>query len=284
MRRLMTDIAFDILGSVAIGVGICCFNEPANIAPGGVSGVAILLRRLFDTPVGAVTLALNLPILALAWRRLGKGMLRKTLRTLLISSVTIDWVIAPLFPVFSGDRMLGAIFGGVFAGAGLGLIFSRGSTTAGTDVIGYMIERRFPHIPLGTALMAVDCLVLAASVLVFRELESAMFGLIALFCQTRLVDAFVYGRDRSKQVLIVSEASENIAARIILELSRTATALRARGAFRGRDGTALLCVVRAPEYFALRRLVHEEDEHAFVIVTDAERVLGEGFAPIVENH
>lgn len=276
-HQTLLDTVYDIAGSFALAAGIDCFIEPAQIAPGGVSGLALLLRHLWGLPVGLTTLALNLPILVAAFTRLGRGFTLKSLKTLLISSAVLDLIVTPFFPQYTGDRMLGSIFGGLFVGAGLGLIFLRGSTTAGTDIISFLIERRYPHVQLGAALMAVDCIVLGLSMLVFRDLEAGLFGLIALFCQSKVINGIVYGLDRGKQVLILSEKTADIAARIIGELYRTATFLQSRGAYSGQGGEALLCVVRVQEYHRLKAIVYEEDPNAFLIATDTNAVHGEGF-------
>lgn len=276
-RQTLTDALYDIAGSFALASGIYCFIEPARIAPGGVSGLALLLRYLWGLPVGLTTLALNLPILVTAFTRLGRAFTLKSLKTLLISSLILDLAVTPFFPQYTGDRMLGSIFGGLFVGVGLGLVFLRGSTTAGTDIISFLIERRYPHVQLGAALMAVDCVILGLSMLVFRDLEAGLFGLIALFCQSKVINSIVYGLDRGKQVLILSQKAADIAKRVIGELYRTATFLQSRGAYTGQHGEALLCVVRVQEYHRLKAIVYEEDPEAFLIATDTNAIHGEGF-------
>lgn len=263
-----------------LAVGVYCFAEQADIAPGGISGIAILLKYLFNLPIGVMTFVINVPILYLGFRYLGKRFTLRSLITLAISSVILDFVVTPFFPQYTGDRMLASIFGGVCMGAGLGVIFLRGSTTAGTDIISCLLERRFPHIQIGTALMLVDCAILGASILVFRNLESGLFGLIALFCQTKVIDGIVYGLDKGRQVLIISPKNEEIAARIISEMERSATFLEARGAYRGQESPVLLCVLRLQEYHQLKTLVHEVDPDAFLVVSETAQILGEGFKPI----
>ncbi|MDY3619277.1 YitT family protein [Agathobaculum sp.] len=282
LRERALDVSFDVLGSLALAAGIVCFIEPASIAPGGVSGLALLLKYLWGLPVGTMTLAINVPILYLAFRFLGRRLTLKTLRTVLISSLMIDAVVTPFFPQYAGDRILGSVFGGVCTGAGLGLIFRRGSTTGGTDIISMLVERRFPHVQLGTALLLVDCAILGLSILVFRDLEAGLFGVLALYCQSKVIDGIVYGLDQGRQVLVVSEKNREIAARVIAELERTATYLKSRGAFRGQDGEVLLCVVRVQEFHQLKAIVYEEDPRAFLIACQTEQVHGEGFRP-VEN-
>ncbi len=276
-KKLTADILADILGSLVMDAGIFCFAEGARIAPGGVSGVCIMLKRLFGLPVGLMTFLLNLPLMILALRRIGGGFVLRSLRTLVISSAALDLVVTPFFPRYTGDRMLGSVFGGALMGLGMAAIFLRGSSTAGTDILSLIVERKYPHIQIGGALMAIDCVVLAASVPVFRDIDSALFGVAALFCQTQVINWVVYGSGRCRKVLVVSEKARTIASRIGAELGRGSTLFRAEGAYTGRELPTLMCVARAREFCRLREIIREEDSAAFVIVSGVTQILGEGF-------
>ena len=276
-RKFLLDLAADLFGSLALGVGIYCFAEKVDIAPGGVSGTAIMIKYLTGLPVGLMTFIINLPLLFMAYRRIGRGFVIRSLRTLAFNSVILDLVVTPFFPQYEGDRMLGSLFGGVFMGLGLAVIFLRGSSTAGTDILSVMVEKKYPHIQLGAALMAIDCVVIAASVFVFGNIESVLFAVVALFCQTQVINAIVYGSDRAQKLLIVSEHSRAIADRVITEMNRTATFIRAEGAYSGRELPVLMCVTRAREYHRIREIIREEDPAAFVIVSNVTRIIGEGF-------
>ena len=282
-KEIIIDTIFDIIGSFALAIGIYYFAENANIAPGGVSGIAILIKYLWGLPIGTMTLVINIPIIYLAFRYLGKKFTFKTLRTLIISSLILDYLVTPYFPQYAGDRMLGAIFGGVCMGFGLGVIFYRGSTTAGTDIISCLIERKFPHVQIGSALMLVDCIILGLSIIVFGNIESGLFGMVALFCQTKVIDGMIYGLDKGRQVVIMSDKNEAIAGRVIEELERSATFIKGQGAYSQKDSLVLLCVVRIQEYHQLKTIVYNEDPNAFMIVTEADQVLGEGFKPITKQ-
>lgn len=283
LKDIFLNTAADLFGSFALAIGIYCFSEQAAIAPGGVSGIAIILKYLFHLPVGIMTVVINIPILYLGFRYIGKRFTMRSLITLIISSVILDFVVTPYFPQYTGDRMLASIFGGVCMGAGLGIIFLRGSTTAGTDIISCLLERRFPHIQIGTALMFVDCVILGASILVFGNLESGLFGLVALFCQTKVIDGIIYGLDRGREVLIMSSKNEEIAALVIEEMGRSATFLEARGAYQGKNCPVLLCVLRTQEYHQLKTIIHSVDPDAFIVVSEAAQILGEGFKPILSR-
>lgn len=283
IKRVSIDVMFDIVGSFALAVGIRCFAEKVNIAPGGISGVAIMIKYVFNLPVGFLSLALNIPILILALKFIGKRFTFRTVRSLLISSAVLDLIVTPYFPQYEGERMLGAIFSGVFMGLGLGIIFMRGSTTGGVDIISCLIEEKFPYIPIGKALMLLDCAVLTVSVFVFRNFESVMFGLVSLYCQTRVIDKIVYGGDKGHQVMCVSEKNDLIARRVINELGRSATFLTARGAYSNKDTSVLMCVIRNREYAKLSEIINNVDSSAFVIVWEASQVMGEGFKPIIKD-
>lgn len=277
LKKHMLDLVADLTGSLALDIGLVCFAEAVDIAPGGVSGAALMIKYLTGFPVGLMTFLINLPLLIIALRRIGGSFVLRSLRTLVISSAMLDLLVSPFFPQYTGDRMLGSLFGGVFMGLGLGLIFLRGSSTAGTDIISLLVEQKHPHIQLGAALMAIDCAVLAASVFVFGNIESVLFGVVALFCQTQVLNAIVYGSERGQLLLIISDHSRKIAARIIAEMNRGATLIHAEGAYSGEERPMLMCVTRAREYYRLRQIVRDEDPAAFVVVTSAARIIGEGF-------
>lgn len=282
-RELLLDLGADVLGSVLMGIGIYSFAEQADIAPGGLSGIAILFKYLWDLPVGVMILIMNIPLLLIAWKYLGKRFAIRTLRTVVLSSVILDVVVTPLAFVYAGDRLLSAIASGVCLGAGLGVIFARGSTTGGTDIISCLVERKNPHLQVGGILTAVDILIIALSIAVFGNLESGLYGIVALYAQGRVMDAILYGRKRGRSVMIFSEKREEIARRIMREMDRGATFLQSRGAYSGARSEVLLCAVGQREYAKLRRIVRECDPEAFFVVLETKNVYGEGFQPINEE-
>lgn len=277
-RFFVKNILNDIIGSFAISVGIYCFAEKVNIAPGGVSGIAIMIKYLTGLPVGIMTLLMNIPLIAIAYKFMGKKFTLRTLSTVILNTFILDTIVTPFFPQYEGDRLLGSLFGGVFAGAGLGIVFLHGSSTAGTDILGYLVEKRYPHIQIGKALLMVDCIILAISVIVFRNIESALYGVVALFSQSMVINQIVYGAEKGRNLFIISQKSEQIARRIIRERERGATFLNACGAYSRKPTAVLMCVVRVWEYHHIKEIVYEEDPQAFVIATEAEHIIGEGFS------
>lgn len=276
-QTLAMDVVFDLAASFLLGIGTYSFIEPANIAPGGVSGISLMIKYLWNVPIGVMNIVINIPLLCLSYRYLGRQLTIHSLRTLLISSMILDGVVTPFFPQYTGDRMLGTIYGGVLLGTALGLIFSRGGTTGGTDIISYLLERRYPHIPIGQLMMMMDGIVIGISVFVFQDLEAALFAVITLFCQTKVINGLVYGRDKGTVVSIISKKSKEIKDAILQDLERGVTILKGQGAYSGEDRDMLYCVVRIQEFPAVKKLVYEIDEKAFLIVQEATKVHGEGF-------
>ena len=149
-------------------------------------------------------------------------------------------------PIYAGDRMIGGVFGGVLMGAGLAIIFLRGSTTGGTDIISFLVKKWYPHVPIGRMIMVVDCIIIGVSVLVFGNLESALYGLISLYCCSMVIDSIIYGLDKGSMVMVVSEKNDEIAAQIMDELERGVTLLKRTGSlYRYGQGCADVCSTQA---------------------------------------
>ena len=280
VKGFCTDLAYDLVGSVLYAAGIVCFVNPANMAPGGMSGVAILLNYLWGLPIGTMTIVLNIPLLILSYIFLGKSLTWKTVKSLVISSLMVDLVMARYAPVYAGDRMIGGVFGGVLMGAGLAIIFLRGSTTGGTDIISFLVKKWYPHVPIGRMIMVVDCIIIGVSVLVFGNLESALYGLISLYCCSMVIDGIIYGLDKGSMVMVVSEKNDEIAAQIMDEPERGVTLLKGQGAYTGTDRDVLMCAVRKQQFARVRAIIYEKDPNAFVIVSETSEVLGEGFKQV----
>ena len=276
VQRSALDGLFYILGSALYALSVNIFTAPNQIAPGGATGLATLANYLFHFPIGTGILVINLPLLVAAWRKLGCWFTARTMIVTVLSSVIMD-ASALFLPAFRGDRVLVALFGGVLAGAGLGLIFMRGATTGGTEIVARLLEPRFRHIPIGRLILLVDAAVVGLSAAVYRNMESALYAMVLIFVSSMVMDAIVYGGDKGKMMLIVSKKYEEIAAGILKKMGRGVTVLDATGAYTGGEQEVLLCAVRRSEVYQLQRLVGDADPHAFMIVLSTDEVLGEGF-------
>lgn len=280
--KLAKRIGGDIIGSFLYAVGVHCFTSAHNIAPGGATGVAIILNYLTGLPIGILMFAINIPLLLLGWRFLGHKFTIRTMVSVAILTVIMDYVVIHL-PVYDGDTLLASLFGGVVMGAGLAIVFMGGSTTGGTDIVTRLVQIRYPHMQLGRLVFMVDLVVIGASMLVFRSIDSALYAIIAMFTTGQLIDALLYGLNTGKLVLVVTSKSEELAKRIISELNRGVTILDGRGGFSGARRDMLVCAVRNAQYFKLKALAYELDPRSFVIVTSASEIRGEGFQPIKDE-
>ncbi len=276
----LKNLALLLAGSFIYSVGTHSFVAPANIAPGGASGLALMVNFVTGLPVGILTMAVNIPLLVLAWIYLSRGFAISTAVSCTVCSIMLDALVAPVFPVYGGDRLLSSLFGGVIVGAGMALIFQSGSSTGGSDIFGYILQKKKPHLSIGRALIIVDGVVLALSIFVFKNVESGLLGLISLYACTRVIDAILYGSDAGSMVTIVSQVPQAIADRVILEMERSATIMDGKGAY-SRQGTGvLLCTVRKSQFSRLKQIIRDTDPAAFVMVTETTEVFGEGFKEI----
>ena len=273
------DMVFTLVGCIIFAIGIYVFIQPNQIAPGGVSGISIMLHYLTGLPVGVLSLLMNIPLLLLAWKFLGWKFTGQTLMSVATLSFMLDYV-AVLLPQYEGDPLLAALFGGALIGTGLAVVFMRGFTTGGTDIISRLLQLKYPHLQLGKILMVIDLIVILTSAYVFGRIETALYGMVAVFTSSRMVDSLLYGMDTGKLVYIMSCRAVELSERIIEGLGRGCTILKSTGAYTKQDSNVLMVAVRRPQYYILKKMVREMDPKAFIIVTDATEVLGEGFKQI----
>ena len=276
LKKWLLDILHDIAGGLLFAVATQCFNAPNNIAPGGVSGISILINHLFGVPISVMSLLLNIPLLLAAFFLLGRKFTYKTMKTVLIMTLMLE-VAGRVFPQYHGNTILAALYGGVFSGIGLAVVFMRGSTTGGTDIIARLLQLKLPYLPVGRLLLMVDACVLIGAAIVYKNIESALYAMIAIFTGTRLVDSILYGLDTGKVLLIISEKHGSISKIIETQLHRGCTLLQGSGTYTGQERPVLMCAVRKQQFYELKTLVHGIDPTAFIMVLEANEVLGQGF-------
>lgn len=278
-KDILLNLGCDIAGSFLFAVAVQCFTSSNQIAPGGVTGISTILNYLFNLPIGILIFVLNVPLLAVGFKYFGRNFTLRTLVTIFIQSVMVD-LCALFLPVYTGNKLLAALFGGIVMGAGLGLIFMRGSTTGGTDIISRLLQRRFPHLQLGRTIFMCDLVVILLSAIAYRSIDSALYAIVTIFASSKIVDGILYGMDQGKLVYVFSSKSEQIAKDIITEVDRGVTLLDARGGYSGKETNVILCAVRNSEYHSLKEIAHRHDPNAFIIVTGTSEVRGEGFKDI----
>ena len=272
------EIAFGylqiLLGSLIAAAAYPSFLVPNNIAPGGLTGVATILNFLFRWPVGTVSLLLNVPLFIIGYRAMGRVFAFRSLIATILFSLLID--ILPIRPV-STDPLLGTLFGGVILGAGLGLILRGGATTGGSDMVARMVHRKLPFISVGMFLFAVDCLVVLGAAVTIGT-EQALYAFINIYVCSKEIDTVMMGFSGNKACFIMTSRWEQITRRLMDEVGRGVTHLEARGAYTGRQQPVVLCVASRQEIMSVKRIVQEEDEKAFMFITEAHEALGEGFS------
>ena len=283
LTRMVRDYAWIALGSVLYSLSFDWFYVPNQIGFGGLTALGMILNYLSPAiPIGMVVLILNIPLFLLGWKFLGGHTLVSSLFAMTATSVLVD-LIAAMHTFPSMDPMLAAIFGGVSLGVSLGMIFSKGATTGGTDLIARLLKLPFAWLPMGKLLMVVDLTMLLSVSLVFRSMESAMYGMISLYISTLVMDGVLYGLDQSKVAYIVTTRPQEIAAEIDRQMDRGATFLHGEGSFSREEKLVLMCAFKQKQIVPLKALVHELDPEAFLIVCDAHEVLGQGFRRYQKN-
>ena len=273
-REILMAYAQIFIGSVIGAAAYPAFLIPNNIAPGGLTGVATILNYLAGWPVGITALVLNIPLFLIGYRTMGKVFAFRSLVATALFTILID--ILPLKPV-SEDPLLGTLFGGVVLGIGLGLILRGGATTGGSDMVARMVHRRFSFITVGMFLFALDFLVVLAAA-IFIGGTQALYAMIDIYVCSRVIVAVMVGFGGNKACFVMTDAWQKVTGRVLNEIERGCTLLEAKGAYSGTSRPVVMCVMSRQEMTALKRIVQEEDEKAFMFITDAHEALGEGFS------
>ena len=273
-REILMAYAQILIGSVIGAAAYPTFLIPNNIAPGGLTGVATILNYLAGWRVGITALVLNIPLFLIGYRTMGKVFAFRSLVATALFTILID--VLPLQPV-SEDPLLGTLFGGVVLGIGLGLILRGGATTGGSDMIARMVHRRFSFITVGMFLFALDFLVVLAAA-VFIGSTQALYAMIDIYVCGRVIDAVMVGFGGNKACFVMTDAWQKITGRVLNEIERGCTLLEAKGAYSGTSRPVVMCVMSRQEMTTLKRIVQEEDEKAFMFITEAHEALGEGFS------
>ena len=258
------------LGSLLYALAYNIFYAPNLVAMGGLTGLGQVLNALIPVlPVGTTVFVMNVPLFFLGWKFIGGHLLVSSLYAMTFSSFAID-VMDMIYQFPPMDTMLAAIFGGALLGAGIGLVFSKGATTGGTDLIARLLKLKFAWLPMGTLVLIPDFIVIVLAAVAFGKVESA------LFITSKVMDMVLYGMDSSKVAYIISDSCKEITD-AVMAMDRGATILHGEGAYSGDEKKVLMVAFKQKEIVPLKEKVNEIDPHAFLIVCDAHDVLGEGF-------
>ena len=264
------------LGSILYALAYNIFYAPNLVAMGGLTGLGQVLNALIPVlPVGTTVFVMNVPLFFLGWKFIGGHLLVSSLYAMTFSSFAID-VMDMIYQFPPMDTMLAAIFGGALLGAGIGLVFSKGATTGGTDLIARLLKLKFAWLPMGTLVLIPDFIVIVLAAIAFGKVESALYGLVSLFITSKVMDMVLYGMDSSKVAYIISDSCKEITD-AVMAMDRGATILHGEGAYSGDEKKVLMVAFKQKEIVPLKEKVNEIDPRAFLIVCDAHDVLGEGF-------
>ena len=272
-RELLMAYVQIVLGCLIGGAAYPLFLTPNLIAPGGLTGVSTILYKFTSWPVGVTSLLMNIPLFLIGYRSVGLVFVFRSLLATVLFSLSIDLL---QFPPLTDDPLLASLFGGILLGIGLGLILRGGATTGGTDMVARMVHRRFPSITVGMFLFALDFVVVVAAGITLGSGE-ALYALICIAVSSKVIDMVMVGLTANKACFIMSTQWEAISERILHEMDRGVTQLRARGGWSKEERPVVLCVVSRSELPAIKDVVRETDENAFMFVTEAFEALGEGF-------
>ena len=276
IHRFLADSLYFIIGSAIFGVAVSVFTAPHEISLGGVTGVAVVVHYLTKFPIGIFTILLNIPLMILAYRYVGRAYFVRTLAGLLLSSLLVD-AASTWIPPYLGDSLLSAVFGGVLAGLGLGLIHRRGGSTGGVEIGAALLRKKWPYLSIGSLILWIDGGVILLSAVVFGSVDSALYAIVAVFLSTQVMDMIINGNLTAKVALIISPKSDEIADAIFKQVDRGVTKIPAVGGYSGNAGKMLLCAVGRTEGYRLRQVVRDIDPTAFMVFTTAEEICGNGF-------
>lgn len=274
---LIIRLFLEIIGSIFIAAAIYNFAVQAEFPMTGFSGISIILYHLFHIPIGLSTIILNIPLSILCYRRLGKNFFISSLRCMVISSIFIDYI-APLFPVYTGDRLLAALCTGILAGIGYSIIYMQNSSTGGADFIIMAIKSAKPHISLGKISFTSDMIIiLLGSLLVFRDIDGIIYGMIVTTLLSFVIDKMMYGMNSGKMVLIVTKHAKEICQLIDECVGRGTTIIPAMGGYQYEDKQVIMCACNNKEMYIVQKSVKEADPESFSIILESNEVHGEGF-------
>ena len=275
LHKLVKDYLIISVGAVIFAIGISLFAEPFHIAPGGISGIAIIINYLLRLPVGLLIIIINIPLFILSLFKLGRSFVISSFYAMMLSSLLIDQFAR--IPTFVEEPLLAALYGGLAIGAGMGIIFAHGASTGGSDIIVRLLRLKFRGLRLGRIMLMLDLCVIALAALVFGDLNRALYAIITVYVNSIVIDAIIYGLEYSKVVYIISQKSGEIGRRIQKELERGVTFFHGEGGYLKQSTEIIMCALKQQQIVKFYSIVHETDPDAFVIVANAYEVVGHGF-------
>lgn len=275
MRKTIKELLMIIAASAVYAVGISLFLDPNNLAPGGVSGISVILNRLVHIPTGTLYFLINVPIMLLGLWFFGVRFIAKTAFSIVWTSIFTNWF--SCYEPLTRDPLLAAVAGGVLFTVGIGYVFKAGATTGGTDIIIKVLREKKPYLKTGFLFWVSDFVIVFLSGFVFQDVDTVLYALIAVLISGKVLDYVLYGSDEARMIFIISSWPENIAKKLLEELDTGVTYLNGTGGYSGKNKKIIMCVVRKRQAPEVEEIVKREDSEAFMIVTSATEIFGEGY-------
>lgn len=284
-KKKFEDAIINLLG-VAIGsfiyaCGISLFLDPNNLAPGGASGLAIVLNRICNIETGTLYFIINVPIMVIGLWKYGVRFIASTFFSILLNSIFTNRLAK--LGALTDDLFIATMAGSVLVGVGVAIVFKSKATTGGTDIIVKVLHDKYKHIKTGVIFLLTDIVIVAFSGLVFKDINIIMYALVSVFVQGKVLDIVLYGGDEAKLFYIISDNPDAISERIMKDIDITVTFLKGKGAYTGKEKQVILCVARKQQGPAIEEIVKAEDKDAFMIISSANEIYGEGYKNIMSE-
>lgn len=278
LKRRCIDYLSITAAAAIYAIAVSLFLDPNSLAPGGVTGIAIILNRITGIETGTWMFAVNIPILAVGMWKFGWRFLLSTLYCTFLMSAFTNFL-SP-FGALTADPLLASLAGGSLMAVSLGLIFKAGATSGGTDIIVKLLRLKLPHLKTGLLFLLTDAVIVTASAFVFQDIDTAMYAGLVVFLNSVLLDMVLYGRDGAKMFFIISDNHQAIVKRLLEQLEISATYISGQGAYTKVQKQVILCVVKKHLSPKLEEIVRQEDPKAFTIIASATEIYGEGYKSI----
>lgn len=275
-KKAAIDFLYFSAGGALYALSVDMFTAPNGILLGGFTGIGTILNYLFSVPIGTAVFLLNVPLFLTAFHKFGFRFIVKTVFATFLMALFMD-VFALFVPVYTGDKLLSALFGGILGGAGLGLVFLRGATTGGTDILSKLLRLRFPSFSMGRMVLLLDLAVIAVSFFVYKSLENVLYSLVVIYISAQCIDLVLSGFSHDKLLFMITEKGADAVREITSALDCGVSVLAVRGGYSEHARQMLFCAVRAGDANRVAKAVQELDGNAFIVITETAEIRGEGF-------
>ena len=284
--QILFDFIVSFLGCFLFSYAFFGFLMPNEVAIGGIGGISSAIMSSFGVKMGTLMILINTPLLILALIFIGRRFAINTTLVILGSSLMMNYI-TPMLPKYEGQQLLGTIFGSLLLGVGIALIFTRGFTTGGTDIIGRLLQIKFPAMSIGNLMMLVDFFIICASSYIYtlgdgpnNGIDSALYGLIATFIYTKTIDSVLSGANKMKIVYIISDKYPEISSKLMSEINRGLTKFHTEKVYSKQETKMIMCVVRSNEITKVKKIIRNIDDRAFLIILSSDDVIGGDFHQI----